>query len=310
MDTSNLKRFAQTTRIRLLEAVQDILEYVLNLDAVVLRDYAASVHTLKKDVERIGKEALIDKVAYTWFNRLMALRFMDANGYQPLRLMVISPKEGFTQPETLDEAMRGYIPEELRVDKTRINDLLDGKITSPNPQNEVYRMLLVASCNYLHSLFPFLFEQLNDYTELLLPDDLISELSIIHDFVEGMTQEDCQEVEVMGWLYQFYIADRKEEVFAAKGRVKKEDIPSATQLFTPRWIVEYMLQNTVSKLWLQNNPHSSLRKKMPYYIETDASKSDDFLKISSPEELTLLDQACGSGHILVYGFELLYHIYE
>ena len=310
MNTNNLKRFAQETRIRLLKSVADKLEYVLNQDTVYLRDYAISVEDLNKDLARMGKEALIDKVAYTWFNRLMALRFMDANDYQPLRLMVISPKEGFTQPEILDEAMQGHISDELLVDRERIYHLLDGKIISNNSQNEIYRMLLIASCNYLHSLFPFLFEEIIDYTELLLPDDLISELSIINDFVQGMTTEDCQEVEIMGWLYQFYISDRKDEVFAAKGQVSKEDIPAATQLFTPKWIVEYMVQNTVGKLWLQNNPHSSLRDKMPYYIETEASTTDDYLKINSPEELTLLDQACGSGHILVYGFELLYHIYE
>lgn len=310
MNTNNLKRFAQETRIRLLKAVADKLEYVLNQDTVYLRDYAISVEDLNKDLTRMGKEALIDKVAYTWFNRLMALRFMDANDYQPLRLMVISPKEGFTQPEILDEAMQGHISDELLVDRKRIYHLLDGKIISNNSQNEIYRMLLIASCNYLHSLLPFLFEEIIDYTELLLPDDLISELSIINDFVQGMTTEDCQEVEIMGWLYQFYISDRKDEVFAAKGQVSKEDIPAATQLFTPKWIVEYMVQNTVGKLWLQNNPHSSLRDKMPYYIETEASTTDDYLKINSPEELTLLDQACGSGHILVYGFELLYHIYE
>jgi len=156
----------------------------------------------------------------------MALRFMDANGYQPLRLMVISPKEGFNPTGNSGRGNAGIYPEELRVDKTRINDLLDGKITSPNPQNEVYRMLLVASCNYLHSLFPFLFEQLNDYTELLLPDDLISELSIIHDFVEGMTQEDCQRGGSDGVVVSvLYVQIEKKKVFAAKGRVKKEDIP-------------------------------------------------------------------------------------
>ena len=310
MNTNRLRTFAQQTRTRLLEAVEDKLTYVLNADSVVLRDYAEAIEKLKKDMAQMGSEALIDKVAYTWFNRLMALRFMDANDYQPLRLMVISPKEGFTQPEILEATMQGHISDELLVDRERIYQLLDGKILSNNPQNEIYRMLLIASCNYLHSLFPFLFEEIVDYTELLLPDDLISELSIINDFVEGMNEEDCQHTEMIGWLYQFYISDRKDEVFATKGKVSKEDIPAATQLFTPRWIVEYMVQNTVGKLWVQNNPHSTLRSKMPYYIETEASTTDDYLIINSPEELTLLDQACGSGHILVYGFELFYHIYE
>ena len=310
MNTTQLKRFAQETRIRLLEAISDKLNYLLNTDSVQLRDYAAAIDQLRKDVARMGQDVLVDKVAYTWFNRLMALRFMDANDYQPLQLKVISPIEGHTQPEILNEASQGRIPEELKVDRQRINDLLDGRINVANPQNEVYRMLLIASCNHLHGLFPFLFEQINDYTELLLPDLLLSELSIINDFVEGMSEEDCQHTELIGWLYQFYISEKKDEVFASKGKVKKEEIPAATQLFTPRWIVEYMVQNTVGKLWLQNNPNSGLREKMPYYIETESSQGEAYLKISSPEEITLLDQACGSGHILVYGFELLYQIYE
>ena len=310
MNTTQLKRFAQETRIRLLEAISDKLNYLLNTDSVQLRDYAAAIDQLRKDVARMGQDVLVDKVAYTWFNRLMALRFMDANDYQPLQLKVISPIEGHTQPEILNEASQGRIPEELKVDRQRINDLLDGRINVANPQNEVYRMLLIASCNHLHGLFPFLFEQINDYTELLLPDLLLSELSIINDFVEGMSEEDCQHTELIGWLYQFYISEKKDEVFASKGKVKKEEIPAATQLFTPRWIVEYMVQNTVGKLWLQNNPNSSLREKMPYYIETESPQEEAYLKISSPEEITLLDQACGSGHILVYGFELLYQIYE
>jgi hypothetical protein len=125
-----------------------------------------------------------------------------------------------------------------------------------------------------------------------------------------MTNEDCAEVEIIGWLYQFYISEKKDEVFASKGKVKKEDIPAATQLFTPRWIVEYMVQNTVGKLWLQNNPQSKLRDYMPYFIESPSVTADDYLKIDSVEDITLLDQACGSGHILVYGFELLSIIYE
>ncbi|MCP4521029.1 MAG: class I SAM-dependent DNA methyltransferase, partial [Cytophagales bacterium] len=192
----------------------------------------------------------------------------------------------------------------------KVYDLLDGKIPSPNPQDEVYKLLLIATCNHLHEVFPFLFEKINNYTELLLPDDLTSEFSIVHDICTGMSNEDCQEVEIIGWLYQFYISERKDEVFASKSKVEKEDIPAATQLFTPRWIVEYMVQNTVGKLWLQNRPNSSLREHMPYFIESPSVQNEDFLKIDSVEEITLLDQACGSGHILVYGFELLSKIYE
>ncbi|MFA5713499.1 MAG: BREX-1 system adenine-specific DNA-methyltransferase PglX [Bacteroidales bacterium] len=310
MNTTLLKRFAQEARKKLIQQVGAKLEWVLQADTPELREKREQLTSLKKELQQSSKEQLIDRVAYTWFNRLVALRFMDLNGYQPLRMQVLSPVTEHGDPEILQMAKQGNFSAELKLNQQQLLDLLDGRVPSSNPQNEVYRALLIASCNYLHTIFPFLFERINDYTELLLPDDLISNLSIVNDIIKGMSREDCQQVEVMGWLYQFYIADRKDEVFASKGKVKKEDIPAATQLFTPRWIVEYMVQNTIGKLWLQNNPNSSLRQKMPYYIEAESSKSEEYLKISSPEEITLLDQACGSGHILVYGFELLYLIYE
>lgn len=310
MNTNALKKFAQEARRKLLEQVGAKLEYVLHTDTPELREKADQVEKLKEAIQRTSKEQIIDKVTYTWFNRFMALRFMDANDYQPIGIRVLTPKDGFTLPELLDEAKQGHIPEELSVKNQHIYDLLDGKIPSSNAQNEAYKDLLIGACNYLNKVFPFLFERINDYTELLLPDDLTSELSIIQDIRDGMSIQDCAEVEVIGWLYQFYISEKKDEVFASKSAIKKEDIPAATQLFTPRWIVEYMVQNTVGKLWLQNKPNSKLRMHMPYFIESPSVTNEDYLKLNSIEELTLLDQACGSGHILVYGFDLLYKIYE
>lgn len=310
MNTNALKKFAQEARIKIVSQVAAKLDYVLTTDSAVLREKEAQVKKLKAEIQKTSKEQVVDKVAYTWFNRLMALRFMDANDYQPIKVGVVTPKDGYTLPELLDEAKQGNIPNELPVDTKHIFELLDGTIRSSDAQNEAYKELLIGACNHLNTIFPFLFEKINDYAELLLPDDLTSEFSIVQDIREGMSTEDCAEVEIIGWIYQFYISERKDEVFAAKGKVKKEDIPAATQLFTPRWIVEYMVQNTVGKLWLQNRPNSSLKDHMPYYIASPATESDDFLKIDSVEEITLLDQACGSGHILVYGFELLTKIYE
>lgn len=310
MNTNALKKFAQEARRKLVEQVGSKLEYVLNTDTPELREKVDQINKLKEAIQSTSKEQVIDKVTYTWFNRFMALRFMDANDYQPIGIRVLTPKDGYTLPELLDEAKQGNIPEELKVKNQRIYDLLDGKIPSSNAQNEAYKELLIGACNHLNKVLPFLFERINDYTELLLPDDLTSELSIVQDIRDGMTIEDCAEVEVIGWLYQFYISEKKDEVFASKAAVKKEDIPAATQLFTPRWIVAYMVQNTVGKLWLQNNPNSKLREHMPYFIESPSVTADNYLKISSVEEITLLDQACGSGHILVYGFELLSKIYE
>ena len=317
MNTNQLKKFAQQARHKLMEQVASKLDFVLNNDTAELREKAEQVSKLKKELDFTSKKLttkskklLIEKVAYIWFNRLMALRFMDANDYQPDGIRVVTPKDGDTLPEILAEAKQGNISKDLPIKPQHIYDLFDGKIPSQNPQNEAYKELLIGACNHLNKAFPFLFERINDYAELLLPNDLTSEYSIVADIRNGMTNDDCQEVEIIGWLYQFYISDRKDEVFAAKSKVAKEDIPAATQLFTPRWIVEYMVQNTVGKLWLQNRPNSSLKEYMPYYIESASAKADDYLKINSVEELTLLDQACGSGHILVYGFELLTKIYE
>ncbi|MFV0184853.1 BREX-1 system adenine-specific DNA-methyltransferase PglX [Empedobacter falsenii] len=310
MNTSQLKSFAQQARLKLMEQVGAKLHYVLNVDSASIRGKEQELNKLKAELNEIGEQALIEKVAYTWFNRLVAIRFMDTNGFQPFNVSIISPVEGSQSSlaEVIELIQGGNIPEELNLDRGLINDLLDGKAVSNNPNNEIMRMVLVEACNYYHSLFPFLFEKINDYTELLLPDDLVSPISILADVVKGMSKEDCAEVEIIGWLYQFYISEKKDQVFAGTGRVKKEDIPAATQLFTPRWIVEYMVQNTVGKLWLLNNPNSSLKEIMPYYIETE--NTDDYLHINSVEEIKLLDQACGSGHILVYGFELLAKIYE
>lgn len=309
MNTNQLKKFAQEARRKLIDQVSAKLNYVLTSDTAELREKSSSINKLKEALKETSKEQLIDKVAYTWFNRFVALRFMDVNDYQPLGVKILSSLQGYTTPEILDDAKRGNLNEELQVDRRKIGDLLDGRIPSSNAQNEVYKLLLTGVCNHLHKTFPFLFERIDDYTELLLPDDLTSEFSIIQDIRNGMSKEDCEEVEIIGWLYQFYISEKKDEVFASKDKVKKEDIPAATQLFTPRWIVEYMVQNTVGKLWLLNNPTSRLKDHMPYYIES-VEKDNDFLKIDSVEEITLLDQACGSGHILVYGFELLTKIYE
>ncbi|WP_373710173.1 BREX-1 system adenine-specific DNA-methyltransferase PglX [Kaistella sp.] len=312
MNTSQIKKFAQEARTKLLNLVAGKLESVLTQDSASLRAKAETIKKLDEEIKEIGKEALIDKVAYTWFNRFVALRFMDANDFQPLGINILSPTHGLTSgsPQILADVQAGIFPENLKLDRNYINDILNGVTASSNPDNDIYRHILIAVCNDLHRIFPFLFEKIDDYTELLLPDDLTTPFSIVNDVVKGMTIENCAEVEIIGWIYQFYISEKKDEVFAAKTSVKKEDIPAATQLFTPRWIVEYMVQNTVGKLWLQNKPQSALREHMPYFIESPSVKNEDFLKLNSIEELTLLDQACGSGHILVYGFELLYKIYE
>ncbi|HNS79444.1 MAG TPA: hypothetical protein PKM17_12420, partial [Syntrophorhabdus sp.] len=182
MNTNQLKRFAQEARTKLLQQVGAKMNFVLSQDTSELRGRADTLQKLNEEIHRHGKEAVIDKVGYTWFNRLVALRFMDVNGYQPIGLSVVSPATSdHVSPQILTEAHSGNIPGELKVNKTQLFDILDGRQPSNNPDNEVYRMLLVAACNHLSHLFPFLFERIEDYTELLLPDDLTSPFSIVTD---------------------------------------------------------------------------------------------------------------------------------
>ena len=319
MNTNNLKRFAKEARIKLLDQIGRKLAFVLSADTAELRGKQREIEQLKKKIAEQGKEQVIETVAYTWFNRLMALRFMDANGYNIPK--VITPLPGMTQPEVLQNALGGNVEPALNLDRQRLNDLLDGKTAVADAQTEAYKMLLVASCNQWHTAMPFMFERISDYTELLLPDDLLSDYSIVADIRNGMSEEDCQQEEIIGWLYQFYIADKKNDVFEALKRnikITAKNIPAATQLFTPRWIVRYMVENTLGKLWLSLRPNSKLRDHMPYYIEAPegnvpAPIPEDLLTNNNHQlatKLTFLDPCQGSGHVLVYAFDLFTKIYE
>src|SRR5690554_2283541 len=309
MNTNLLKRFAQEARKKLIQQVGAKLEWVVQADSPELREKSEQLNALRKALQQKSKEQLIDTVAYTWFNRLVALRFMDVNGYQPLRVQVLSPVTEYGDPEILQMAKQGNFPAELKLNQQHLLDLLDGRVPSSNPQNEVYRALLIASCNYLHTIFPFLFERIDDYTELLLPDDLISELSIINDFLEGMTEEDCQEVEIMGWLYQFYISERNNELISSKKAYKKDELAPASQLFTPKWIVQYMVDNTLGQVWVEMNPNTNVIKDLEFYITPDYK--DTVSRTQKPiEEIKFFEPCVGSGHILAYAFDVYYKMYE
>jgi type II restriction/modification system DNA methylase subunit YeeA len=310
LDTTLLKKFSQSARRQLLSDVSTHLEQVLRADSIETREKKSAIADLKQQIAQSSKQDVIDQVAYTWFNRFCALRYMDVNHYT--HLGIVSPLEGFTQPEILQEAKQGVIDADFKVDRQTALDILTGKIPSPDPQREAYQLLLVGACNYYHELMPFLFEPIADYTELLMPDDLLSENSILYKMREVLTPESCQDVEVIGWLYQFYISERKDEVFAnlkKNIKIEAEDIPAATQLFTPHWIVRYLVENTLGRLWMLNHPESKLIGKMEYYIKP-VQEETDFLRIQSPEEIKICDPACGSGHMLTYAFDLLYFIYE
>lgn len=312
MDTSILKKFAQAARLDLIEQVSSKLGFVLKADSSARREFPSVVADLEKAIAEQGEENLIDQVAYTWFNRFCALRFMDVNGYN--RVGVVSPLEGQVQPEILAEAKSGVIDDvqfnQQTIDK--VQGLLSGAIPSPDGQSEAYRQLIVGICNALYKRMPYMFERIQDFTELLMPDDLLSENSVITKMRAAMTKDACQDVEVIGWLYQFYISEKKDAVFAALKRNQKitaENIPAATQLFTPHWIVRYLVENSLGRLWMLNRPNSKLTAQMDYYIAPEESETD-FLKVTSPEELKVADPAVGSGHMLTYAFDLLYAIYE
>lgn len=312
MKTAKLKKFAQFARRSLIGQVSSKLKVVLAKESAARREHPEAVKKLEEAILGSGEEQVIERVAYIWFNRFCALRFMDVNRYT--RIGVVSPAEGQFQPEILAEAKMGHVDGELVPEKARqqILALLDGKAPSRDPQGEAYRLLVVAACNYWNKAMPFLFQRIDDYTELLLPDDLLSGNSILAYTREAMTPDACEDVEVIGWLYQFYISEKKDEVFQGLKKSKKitpENIPAATQLFTPHWIVRYLVENSLGRLWLLNRPGSKLAEQMEYYIKPEQAETD-FLRIAKPEEIKICDPACGSGHMLTYAFDLLYAIYE
>lgn len=318
MDTARLKRFAQYARRALLDQVAAKLTLVLAEDSAARRESPEAVLTLEKALVPQQKQTvaeakaqLIDRVAYTWFNRFCALRFMDVNRYT--RAGVVSPAEGQFQPEILADAKMGHVDEEIsEATRQKVFALLNGTAPSSDPQGEAYRLLVVAACNAWHKAMPFLFESIKDYTELLMPDDLLSGTSILAYTREAMTPDACENVEVIGWLYQFYISEKKDEVFNGLKKNQKitpENIPAATQLFTPHWIVRYLVENSLGRLWMLNRPQSRVVERMEYYIKPEQTETD-FLRITSPEDIKICDPACGSGHMLTYAFDLLYAMYE
>jgi hypothetical protein len=283
---------------------------------------------LIQNIKHKGFEQVIEEVAYTWFNRFIALRFMEVNNYLPTGVRVLSSiEEGKTEPDIIQEALNI----DLDIDREIVFRLQDS-----NDTEDLYRYLLVKQCNQLGKIMPSVFEEIADYTELLLPDKLLVEGSVIRDLVEEIEEYDWkielneeeqkQEaekgehgIEIIGWLYQYYISEKKDEVFAGlkkNKKITKENIPAATQLFTPKWIVKYMVENSLGRLWLESHPNEELKAQWKYYLEEaeqepEVRKKLDELKNPNlnPEDIKVLDPAMGSGHILVYAFDVLYEIY-
>ncbi len=248
MDTNALKKFAAAARTLLIDQVAAKLDLVLAEGAPARREHPKAVKDLETAITKDGKRQVVEQTAYTWFNRFTALRFMDANGYTQVR--TVSPADNATRPEILSEAMAGTLPDGA---PAQITALLENRTPSHDSQAEAYRLLLVHACNQWHGPMPFLFEELDDHTELLMPEDLLSQTSILARLREVMTEDACADVEIIGWLYQFYISEKKDQVFAGLKKNQKitaENIPAATQLFTPHWIVRYLVENSLGRLWL------------------------------------------------------------
>lgn len=317
MDTKPLETFAKAARRELLVAVEARVSAVLAAGSVARSERAETVRQLESGIGDNGREHVIDKVAYTWFNRLIALRFMDARGYTDAG--IVSPAQGqgqaHGQPEILSDAKRGDLNAEV-VTSSQVQEaiigLLDGTRRSTDAEGEAYALLLTEYCRYWHKTMPFMFEGEGAYTELLVPAGLLADGALLSRAREVLTEDVCEDVEVIGWLYQFYISERKDEVFAGFKKNKKagaDEIPAATQLFTPHWIVRYLLENSLGRLWMLHRPASRLVEQMDFYV-APVDEEPNVLRISGPEELTVIDPACGSGHMLTYAFDLLYTIYE
>jgi len=260
-------------------------------------------------IERDGFRAVIEQVAYTWFNRLVALRYMEIHGYLDHGLRVLSDPNGGAVPEAVARLRDLDLP---TLNKPKAVELA----MAGNQDEALYRLILLAQCKHLATSMPWLFDtRLHEGVDLLLPDHLLATDSLVNELVTAIPEDDWKQgVEIIGWLYQFFISERKDEVIGSV--VAPEDIPAATQLFTPNWIVQYLVQNSVGRLWMESYPNSTLRQHMPYYIEpapqdpeVQAELDKLIVRDRTPESLTVLDPACGSGHILVEAFRLLFQIY-
>ncbi|WP_414457697.1 BREX-1 system adenine-specific DNA-methyltransferase PglX [Klebsiella pneumoniae] len=332
MNTNNIKKYAPQARNQFRDAViQKLTTLGISADkkgtlqiadagivGETVRygqfDYPKSTLTrrdrLVKRAHEQGFDVLVEHCAYTWFNRLCAIRYMEIQGYLDHGFRMLSHPDNPTGFEVLDhvpEVAEALLPEKKAL-------LVEMKL-SGNQDEAIYRELLLAQCHALHRAMPFLFEAVDDEAELLLPDNLTRTDSVLRGLVDGIPEEDWQEVEVIGWLYQFYISEKKDAVIGKV--VKSEDIPAATQLFTPNWIVQYLVQNSVGRQWLQTYPDSPLKGKMDYYIESAEQTPEVQAQLAAitpasiePESIKVLDPACGSGHILIEAYNVLKNIYE
>lgn len=339
MNTANLEKIAPRARKAFITAIKaraaefgittkGHVEPVISGEVLQVAGFthpASCASALKRLQQRLANdsyETLIEHMAYTWFNRFCAIRFMELKseeGYLEHGVRLLSHPFlplGFEVLDRAPEVIDSLITEGVLLDKPALLDLL----LAGNEQETLFRELLLGQCHRLHQTMPFLFEAIDDETELLLPTGLTRTDAFWRELVDKIPEPDWQQVEVIGWLYQFYISDEKERVdkkVKAGKSVDSSEIPAKTQLFTPNWIVQYLVQNSVGRHWLQTYPDSTIKSTMQYYIEPGKQASEVVAQLAKltptsiePESIHVLDPACGSGHILVEAYNLLYRIYE
>ncbi len=269
---------------------------------------------LIKQIKEKSYKQVMEEVAYTWFNRFIALRFMEVNNYLPSHIRVFSDASGAFKPEILNDVLHLDLP---GLDSGKVAEYIES-----NDTEALYRYLLLTQCNALNSALPVMFERMGGYTEMLLPNNILRQDSVLGHMVSDIPEEDWQDaVQIIGWLYQYYNTELKDDTFAQlKKNVKitKERIPAATQLFTPDWIVRYMVENSLGRLWLEGHPNAELHDGWKYYldeaeqepeVEAQLAKLREEYKTIKPEEIKVIDPCMGSGHILVYAFDVLMQIY-
>lgn len=294
--------------------------YSISGEAVRQRDKLIEVIQQKeKDTDyKTAYQYVIEEVAYTWFNRLIAIRFMEVNDYLPSHIRVLSSESGKLEPDLVTTPFDAELPftaeEEAQIFQLKQDNKLD----------EVFRILFLKQCNALNELLPALFEKTKNYTELLLSLSVIDQDGVVYHLIHDIPEDDFNierggQVEIIGWLYQYYNTEPKAAAFAKNGKITKEEIPAVTQLFTPDWIVRYMVENSLGRLWVEGHPDCDLKENWKYYLEEAQQEPEVQAKLSeirkeyaalNPEDIKLIDPCMGSGHILVYAFDVLMQIYE
>ncbi len=331
MDKNSIKKYAVWARRELISRVsQKALQYGISEKEIV--DAAADTinghllsanekkqrQTLINKIKACGKDGFqlaMEEAAYTWFNRFSALRFMEVNGYLPTHVRVFTDEQNAFKPQILTEAIH------LELDGLNIEKVYELK--DQNKTDELYKYLLITQCNALSAILPGMFTRIADYTELLFPDNLLREGSVIEQMISMIPEDDWKDaVQIIGWLYQYYNAEPKDKVFEnlkKNIKISKENIPAATQLFTPDWIVRYMVENSLGRLWVEGHPNDDLKANWKYYLEEAEQEPEVQAQLAEirkeyaalkPEEIKVIDPCMGSGHILVYMFDVLVQIYE